>query len=83
MLGNLPEPIETECDSRRLSFAFHLAENDPVFRGHFDGLPVLAGVVQVHWAMLLASRLGFSAEDFSSSPRIKFKQLVRPPIDLT
>jgi len=49
------------------------------FRGHFPGRPVLPGIVQVHWAVLV------SAAYFGLHPvpavinRLKFKNVIVPP----
>ena len=32
-------------------FDLHLDPDHPAFRGHFPGMPVLAGVLQIDWAM--------------------------------
>ena len=49
------------------------------FRGHFPGQPVLPGIVQLHWAILV-SRVLYS---FESVPleikRLKFKKVIVPP----
>jgi 3-hydroxymyristoyl/3-hydroxydecanoyl-(acyl carrier protein) dehydratase len=48
------------------------------FKGHFPGVPVVAGVVQVHWAMLFARRyLGLSGE-FVGIEVLKFQQIMGP-----
>ena len=49
------------------------------FRGHFPGNPVLAGVVQLHWAVTVSLILF----EFRDAPleikRLKFKSVVTPP----
>lgn len=55
------------------------------FDGHFPGAPVLPGVVQVGWALALASqRLGTSTR-CPVMDALKFQQLLRPGdrVDLT
>lgn len=48
------------------------------FRGHFPGVPVLPGVVQVHWAMQFArTRLDVPGE-FAGIEGLKFQQVVVP-----
>ncbi len=59
-------------------FELHLGPDHPAFRGHFPGMPVLPGVIQIDWAMQLAQAqfgLGHgSADDF----HVKFRRIVRP-----
>ena len=49
------------------------------FHGHFPGQPVLPGIVQLHWAILV-SRILY---DFAGAPmeikRLKFKKVIIPP----
>jgi 3-hydroxymyristoyl/3-hydroxydecanoyl-(acyl carrier protein) dehydratase len=52
------------------------------FDGHFPGLPVLPGVVQVHWAArLAAAHLGQSCLG-SRIEQLKFLAIVRPGDEL-
>jgi hypothetical protein len=49
------------------------------FRGHFPGQPVLPGIVQLHWATLVASAL-FGFEDPPQQiKRLKFSKVIVPP----
>ena len=52
------------------------------FRCHFPGQPVLPGVVQLHWAVLVAT----ACFDVSGVPteikRLKFKKVFTPPQSL-
>jgi 3-hydroxymyristoyl/3-hydroxydecanoyl-(acyl carrier protein) dehydratase len=48
------------------------------FRGHFPGLPILPGVVQLHWAILYArERLGVRGE-FKGLRALKFMKPIQP-----
>ena len=55
------------------------------FSGHFPKTPVLPGVVQVDWAMLLGQQLLDLPPRFAGMEVLKFQQLVRPgdAIELT
>jgi 3-hydroxymyristoyl/3-hydroxydecanoyl-(acyl carrier protein) dehydratase len=49
------------------------------FRGHFPGRPVLPGIVQVHWAVLIsAAYFGFGQVPAVIN-RLKFKNVIVPP----
>jgi acyl-coenzyme A synthetase/AMP-(fatty) acid ligase/3-hydroxymyristoyl/3-hydroxydecanoyl-(acyl carrier protein) dehydratase len=55
------------------------------FAGHFPGLPILPGVVQVDWAIRFASAHGAGASGVASIDRLKFLAPVPPGafLDLT
>ncbi|MFM0177546.1 AMP-binding protein [Paraburkholderia aspalathi] len=48
------------------------------FAGHFPGLPILPGVVQVHWAMHLAAEHVPAVRALASVDRLKFMAPVPP-----
>lgn len=56
-----------------------VAEDLCWFRGHFPQQPVLPGIVQLHWAVMIVQ----ACFDFSAPPveikRLKFKKVVTPP----
>lgn len=59
-----------------------LLEIDPDlswFKGHFPEQPILAGVVQLHWAGLLTQKLFGFREMPASVARLKFQHVVIPP----
>ena len=48
------------------------------FDGHFTGAPIVAGVVQIKWALDLASRyLGVTGQ-FAGFEALKFQQVLQP-----
>jgi acyl-coenzyme A synthetase/AMP-(fatty) acid ligase/3-hydroxymyristoyl/3-hydroxydecanoyl-(acyl carrier protein) dehydratase len=55
------------------------------FAGHFPGLPILPGVVQVHWALHLATQHVPAVHALASIDRLKFMAPVPPGavLDLT
>lgn len=52
------------------------------FEGHFPGLPVLPGVVQIHWAVRLAGELLGQHCLGSRIDQLKFLAIVRPEDEL-
>lgn len=60
-------------------FELEISEELTWFKGHFPGLPVLPGVVQLRWAIELA-REHFELQDGPDEiVRLKFKSVVVPP----
>jgi 3-hydroxymyristoyl/3-hydroxydecanoyl-(acyl carrier protein) dehydratase len=63
----------------QLSLLLEISTDLGWFHGHFPGQPILAGVVQLHWAVTVA-RTNFNLDhgplDVS---RLKFKNVVLPP----
>jgi 3-hydroxymyristoyl/3-hydroxydecanoyl-(acyl carrier protein) dehydratase len=75
---NLPpfDMVRAGVDEAR--FALHLDAGHPAFRGHFPERPLLAGVIQIDWAMRLAhTQLGpcpRAAADF----QVKYRRVIPP-----
>jgi 3-hydroxymyristoyl/3-hydroxydecanoyl-(acyl carrier protein) dehydratase len=71
---NLPDGVELDL---------HIPADLAQLEGHFPGRPVLAGVVQIDWAVMLASRyLGLSiaaAREF----QVKFRTITTPEMQVT
>lgn len=63
-LDNVTRPIQLdrETDSTTLLLRLRLPSELKYFDGHFDGHPILPGVVQLHWA------IQFAQETFSFRP---------------
>lgn len=55
-----------------------------VFEGHFPGDPVLAGVVQIHWAIIYATDIYGSLGEFQGMEQVKFFSLIKAgdPLEL-
>lgn len=63
-----------------LEAELELLPGQSCFHGHFDGWPVLAGVIQIDWVMWLARRHLGCDSTFRALQSIKFLQLIRPPL---
>jgi len=72
--------LEQHPEQVRLQFS--LSADMPCFAGHFDEFPVLAGVVQIHWAVHWARQYLNVHGQFRALQSVKFQQLIRPPAQL-
>jgi 3-hydroxymyristoyl/3-hydroxydecanoyl-(acyl carrier protein) dehydratase len=81
--GEFPRVLSVTDESEELHLLLEVSPDLDGFRGHFPGNPVLAGIVQLHWAARFSGELF----NFQSVPmeikRLKFKNLVQPPATLT
>lgn len=50
----------------------------PYFEGHFERVAVLAGVVQVEWAVRFGHELFGVGDDFRCMEALKFQKVIRP-----
>ena len=53
------------------------------FRGHFPGAPIVAGVVQIKWAVELAERYLGVGGRFVGMEALKFQQVMTPGVSVT
>jgi len=63
----------------RLRFLLHIRTDAPCFEGHFPGNPILPGIIQLHWAVLLARHCLGLEEPPRELRRIKFQGILVPP----
>lgn len=86
--ADTPEPLvprsQTALDDG-YALGFHIPEDFYFFRGHFDGLPILPGVVQLE--LIVRRQIARLWPDLdhglSRVTQLKFKQLITPGTDLT
>ena len=52
------------------------------FEGHFPGRPILPGVIQLHWAVIVTRALFGFSDMPREIKRLKFKKIVMPPQQL-
>jgi uncharacterized membrane protein/3-hydroxymyristoyl/3-hydroxydecanoyl-(acyl carrier protein) dehydratase len=73
--------VEILAESRRgdqFCYELHVPHTLVHFAGHFPGLPILPGVVQVDWAVRLAAAKVPAASNVASIDRLKFLAPVPP-----
>jgi len=79
---NFPRVLTAAVDGPKVCFGMDISQDLSWFRGHFPDMPILPGVVQLHWAVIVAR----AVFEFSDSPleikRLKFKNVVIPPQEL-
>ena len=79
----LPEILGERAESGRVELELRVPEDLACFAGHFPGLPILPGVVQLDWSVKLGrERLGLAGE-FAAAENLKFLSIVRPGARLT
>ncbi|QFI36998.1 hypothetical protein FR932_03725 [Moritella marina ATCC 15381] len=71
----LNEVLSEDCAILTL----HIPTDLDYFKGHFDQAPILAGVVQLHWAAELAQQyLDIAATDVMDIQVLKFQEMILP-----
>ncbi|GMU08568.1 AMP-binding protein [Corallococcus caeni] len=72
-----------ERSGERALLAVEVPANSPYFDGHFPGSPILPGVVQLEWALLLGREHFALPPDFLRVETLKFQQVITPGAQLT
>ena len=67
-----------EVDGQKLSATLFLPDDLVYFDGHFEEMPILPGVVQIHWAIELAYEHLKIEGEFIGVDILKFKQIIFP-----
>jgi 3-hydroxymyristoyl/3-hydroxydecanoyl-(acyl carrier protein) dehydratase len=79
----LPEILGERAAPGRVELELRVPAQLACFAGHFPGLPILPGVIQVDWSVRLARpRLPLRGE-FAGMEQLKFLSIVRPEARLT
>ena len=77
-----PQIVSESVDSNRAEFQICVPSELVYLQGHFPGEPVLPGVVQVHWAIELASKHFDLNPDFTAIEGLKFHRVIVPETQL-
>lgn len=74
-----------EMDAQtRISLDLDIESGLDVFDGHFPGIPVVPGVVQIYWALQLVNRYlrPLSPQAISHIEGLKFHHVITPPAEV-
>lgn len=82
---DMPEvlSVQPQTGVDKLRVALAIPASLDVFNGHFDGAPIVPGVVQINWALKLANQylLAFSPEAIAHMEAVKFQHVMIPGCD--
>ena len=79
---SFPRVLSLAGDEAYICVRLNISPDLHWFRGHFPDQAVLPGVIQLHWAVLIAQAcFGFSSVP-AEIKRLKFKKIVTPPAEL-
>jgi 3-hydroxymyristoyl/3-hydroxydecanoyl-(acyl carrier protein) dehydratase len=80
-----PDVVEVQHNhdaENQVILNLHVPTGLDYFSGHFPNMPVLPGVVQIHWAVHYAAQYFPLVGGFTSMEHIKFQSLVLPDAKL-
>jgi len=78
-----PEIVSLSIELPRASYELAVPDKLYYLQGHFPGKPILAGVVQLHWAIQLARTVFTSLNNFKGMEALKFHRIIEPHTPLT
>tara|TARA_R110002050_G_scaffold82872_2_gene176978 strand:- start:2250 stop:2585 length:336 start_codon:yes stop_codon:yes gene_type:complete len=74
-----PEIDHIERHEDTLTLSLSISEDVYYFAGHFPNAPILAGVVQVHWALhYLNEHFAMKISDYKAIDALKFQVIIAP-----
>lgn len=77
-----PHILQQTTSPKKLEYLLDISSDIVFFRGHFPGLPILPGVVQLGWAVEMAKPL-IASGSFAAVRRLKFMRPITSDRKLT
>ncbi|MBX3486591.1 MAG: hypothetical protein KF798_01650 [Candidatus Paracaedibacteraceae bacterium] len=74
----LPLIVSQEIAERSISLFLKIPGDLYYLEGHFPGFPIVAGVVQLHWAVTFAQHFFDLPKAVRDVSKMKFSNLMRP-----
>jgi 3-hydroxyacyl-[acyl-carrier-protein] dehydratase len=82
---DMPEVLSVQAQAGldKIRVALAIPASLDVFKGHFDGAPIVPGVVQINWALKLANQYlrEIPPEDIAHMEAVKFQHVMVPGCD--
>ena len=81
-VGVVPPVRVLSNEPHEVTLELTLNKDLPAFSGHFPALPVLPGVVQLHWAAVLSGQFFATTGHAQNVDALKFQNVISPPCRL-
>ncbi len=78
-----PQILNVSQSAEEVVLTLYLPPDLDYFRGHFPGAPILAGVVQLDWAVKYARQYLSIQGDVKDIEVLKFQVVMTPELELT
>jgi len=79
----LPEILAERGAGERIELDLRVPADLAYFDGHFPGMPILPGVVQIDWSIRLGRERLPLRGGFVAAEQLKFLSIIRPDMRLT
>jgi len=79
----MPETLSSRADAASATYRLRIPPEIEHFRGHFPGMPLLPGVVQLDWAVKLGRRHFSGLEASTGIDNFKCQAIIFPGTELT
>lgn len=79
----MPETLSSRAEGSSATYRLRVGPEIEHFRGHFPGLPLLPGVVQLEWAVCFGRRHFAGLEASKGIDNFKCQAIIFPGTELT